>query len=104
MTDLCIATDRLNDAQSLLETALKQTPNNAVLMVNYANVLLKQQKFSESIRVLQRYTTIIQTIPTAGICYQKPTVAMAIRRKIWRLKPKSQHYEPTGTKPFSCIQ
>lgn len=56
MTDLYIATDRLNDAQSLLETALKQTPNNAVLMVNYANVLLKQQKFSESIRVLQRYT------------------------------------------------
>lgn len=56
MTDLYIATDRLNDAQSLLESALKQTPNNAVLMVNYANVLLKQQKFSESIRVLQRYT------------------------------------------------
>ncbi len=43
-------------AQSLLEKALKQTPNNSVLTIIYANVLLNQDKFTDAIRILQRYT------------------------------------------------
>jgi len=56
LSDLYIATERLEQAKTMLEQALKQTPNNPVLTINYANVLLKMDKFGDSVRVLQRYT------------------------------------------------
>lgn len=56
ISDLYIELKQADKAQSLLEKALKQTPNNSVLTINYANVLLKQDKFTDAIRILQRYT------------------------------------------------
>lgn len=40
----------------MLQKALKSKPNNAVLTINYANALMKQDKNAEAVRVLQRYT------------------------------------------------
>ncbi|OXX23206.1 hypothetical protein B9J88_00125 [Vibrio sp. V05_P4A8T149] len=56
MADLDIALNQAAKAQTLLEKALKQKPNNPTLTINYANSLLKQHKLSDAIRVLQRYT------------------------------------------------
>ncbi|MCG6283148.1 tetratricopeptide repeat protein, partial [Vibrio diabolicus] len=42
--------------QALLSAALKQKPNNAVLTINYANAMMKEEKYSDAIRILQRYT------------------------------------------------
>ncbi|PRQ62224.1 hypothetical protein BWR16_11355 [Vibrio sp. V01_P9A10T6] len=56
MADLDIALNQAAKAQTLLEKALKQKPNNPTLTINYANSLLKQDKLSDAIRVLQRYT------------------------------------------------
>ncbi|MGL4192641.1 MAG: beta-barrel assembly-enhancing protease [Vibrio sp.] len=56
ISDLYLDTQQATKAQSRLETALKQTPNNPVLTINYANVLLKQDKFADAIRILQRYS------------------------------------------------
>ncbi|MGF1695848.1 M48 family metallopeptidase [Vibrio kyushuensis] len=55
-SDLYIEKKQPEKAQAMLERALKSKPNNAVLTINYANVLLKQDKNTEAIRVLQRYT------------------------------------------------
>jgi predicted Zn-dependent protease len=56
MSDLYIAQDPANKAQSMLEKALQSAPNNAVLSINYANSLVKPDKNSEAVKVLQRYT------------------------------------------------
>ena len=40
----------------MLRNALKSKPNNSVLTINYANVLMKQDKNEDAVRVLQRYT------------------------------------------------
>lgn len=56
MSDLYIAQKKPELAQSMLEKAMAATPNNAVITINYANVLIKQEKNEEAIRVLQRYT------------------------------------------------
>jgi predicted Zn-dependent protease len=40
----------------MLEKALQSAPNNAVLTINYANSLVKQDKNSQAVKVLQRYT------------------------------------------------
>lgn len=56
MSDLLIDTDRLSAAQDLLNKALLQKPNNPVLVINYANVLIKAEQFPDAIRILQRYT------------------------------------------------
>jgi len=56
MSDLYIAQKHADKAESLLKQALKSAPNNAVITINYANALLKQEKNEEAVKVLQRYT------------------------------------------------
>nr|WP_162063282.1 M48 family metallopeptidase [Vibrio taketomensis] len=56
MTDLYIALKQPEKAVTLLEQALKSEPHNPVLTINYANSLLNEDKLSQAIRVLQRYT------------------------------------------------
>ncbi|MEH0762019.1 M48 family metallopeptidase [Vibrio sp. 16] len=56
MSDLYIAQKKPELAQSMLEKAMAATPNNAVITINYANVLIKRERNEEAIRVLQRYT------------------------------------------------
>lgn len=56
MSDLYIAQNQADKAEALLLKALKSAPNNAVISINYANSLVKQEKNAEAIKVLQRYT------------------------------------------------
>jgi predicted Zn-dependent protease len=56
MSDLHIAQDGAAQAQTMLEQALKSSPGNPVITINYANSLIKQDKNEDAIRVLQRYT------------------------------------------------
>lgn len=56
MSDLYIAQGKADKAEALLSKALLSAPNNAVLSINYANALLKQEKNAAAIKVLQRYT------------------------------------------------
>ncbi|MGY3570415.1 beta-barrel assembly-enhancing protease [Vibrio paucivorans] len=56
LSDLYIAKKEASTAQTMLEKALSSKPSNPVLTINYANVLLKQDKYEDAIRVLQRYT------------------------------------------------
>ena len=56
LSDLYIAQKQADKAQQMLEKAMKASPNNPVLTINYANVLIKLEKNQEALRVLQRYT------------------------------------------------
>lgn len=56
LSDLYIAQKQPEKATAMLDKALKSEPDNPVLMINYANSLLAQDKLSQAIRVLQRYT------------------------------------------------
>ncbi|GLT16698.1 putative beta-barrel assembly-enhancing protease [Vibrio zhanjiangensis] len=56
MTDLYLAKGEAPKAEAMLSNALKAKPNNSVLTINYANVLMKQDKNEEAVRILQRYT------------------------------------------------
>ncbi|OAJ94080.1 beta-barrel assembly-enhancing protease [Vibrio bivalvicida] len=56
MSDLYIAMKQPEKAEEMLKRSLKSAPNNAVLTINYANVLMEQDKNKEAIKVLQRYT------------------------------------------------
>ncbi|WP_194438681.1 beta-barrel assembly-enhancing protease [Vibrio fluminensis] len=56
LSDLYIAQKQPQKASAMLKKALGSEPDNPVLMINYANSLLAQDKYSEAIRVLQRYT------------------------------------------------
>lgn len=56
MSDLYVEKKQPEKAQAMLEKALKSKPANPVLTINYANVLMKQDKNAEAVRVLQRYT------------------------------------------------
>ncbi|MEH0666544.1 M48 family metallopeptidase [Vibrio scophthalmi] len=56
MSDLYIAQKTPEKAKTLLEQALKATPNNPVLTINYANVLMQMDKNQDASKVLQRYT------------------------------------------------
>ncbi|RJX71598.1 M48 family peptidase [Vibrio sinensis] len=56
LTDLYIAQNKADTALSMLTKAMKTNPNNAVLEINYANTLIKLEKYQEAIRALQRYT------------------------------------------------
>ena len=56
LADLYIALKQPEKASEMLSKALKSAPNNPVLMINYANTLLAQEKTEQSIRVLQRYS------------------------------------------------
>ncbi|WP_341661018.1 M48 family metallopeptidase [Vibrio sp.] len=56
MTDLYLAKNQAPKAEAMLKNALKSKPNNPVLTINYANVLMQQDKNEEAVRTLQRYT------------------------------------------------
>ncbi|NAW68336.1 beta-barrel assembly-enhancing protease, partial [Vibrio sp. V28_P6S34P95] len=56
MTDLLIETTRTKEAQQQLAQALQQKPNNRVLIINYANALIKEERYADTTRLLQRYT------------------------------------------------
>ncbi|MGL6258117.1 beta-barrel assembly-enhancing protease [Vibrio sp. WXL210] len=56
ISDLYIEKGEPKVAIDKLQRALKQTPRNNVLTINYANVLLKDQQYSDAARILQRYT------------------------------------------------
>ncbi|NOH72134.1 M48 family metallopeptidase [Vibrio pectenicida] len=56
MADLYLAKGQAPKAEIMLKNALKSKPNNSVLTINYANVLMRQDKNKEAVRVLQRYT------------------------------------------------
>ena len=56
LADLYIALKQPETAAVMLKQALKSAPSNPVLMINYANVLLSQDKIEQGVRVLQRYS------------------------------------------------
>ncbi|KGY12277.1 TPR repeat-containing protein [Vibrio tubiashii] len=56
MADTYLAMKQADKAEAMLSHALKEAPNNAVLTINYANVLMEQDKNEQAVRVLQRYT------------------------------------------------
>ncbi|MCE0494469.1 M48 family metalloprotease [Vibrio salinus] len=55
-SDLYIGLKKPMQSVSLLKTALQQSPDNNVIMVNYANALLEAKENNKAIKVLQRYT------------------------------------------------
>lgn len=56
LTDVYIHQNQPDKAEAMLVKALKASPNNAVVTINYANALIKLDKYEDAIRVLQRYT------------------------------------------------
>ncbi|MCL9782557.1 M48 family metalloprotease [Vibrio sp. S4M6] len=56
LSDTYLALKQADKAQKMLEKALKVKPNNKVITINYANVLIQEDKFEPAIRLLQRYT------------------------------------------------
>lgn len=56
LADLYIHQNQSGKAESMLVKALKASPNNGVITINYSNVLIKLERFEDAIRVLQRYT------------------------------------------------
>ncbi|WP_026027301.1 M48 family metalloprotease [Vibrio ordalii] len=93
MADLDIALNQAAKAQTLLEKALKQKPNNPTLTINYANSLLKQDKLSDAIRVLQRYThdnpndtNGWHLLSEANICIGNSQEDLAARAELLALK------------------
>ncbi|WP_153447499.1 beta-barrel assembly-enhancing protease [Vibrio algicola] len=55
-SDLYSKKKEYNTALNLLQKALQRKPNNAVLTINYANILMEAQRSKEAIPILQRYT------------------------------------------------
>ncbi|WP_394248046.1 M48 family metalloprotease [Vibrio profundi] len=56
LADLHIAQKQPEVAIKEMQSALTRKPNNPVLTINYANALLEDEQFEESVKVLQRYT------------------------------------------------
>ncbi len=56
LSDAYIALKQPEKAQALLEQSLRLKPNNAVLTINLANVHIRQEKYNEALKILQRYT------------------------------------------------
>ena len=56
LSDLYLAQDQMAKAETMLVNALKASPQNPVMTINYANVLIKQERNQDAVRVLQRYT------------------------------------------------
>ncbi|WP_200807705.1 beta-barrel assembly-enhancing protease [Vibrio mangrovi] len=55
-SDLYIAQGKAKQSVQLLAQALKQSPHNSVLTINYANALMKAKQYQDAIQVLQRYS------------------------------------------------
>ncbi|KFA97237.1 beta-barrel assembly-enhancing protease [Vibrio sp. ER1A] len=55
-SDLYIAQKQPEKAAELMKEVLTVKPNNPVITINYANALLKGEKYKDAIQVLQRYT------------------------------------------------
>ena len=56
ITDLDLYQEKYASAITRLEKALKQQPQNSVLMINYANALLENNQAQQAIKTLQQYT------------------------------------------------
>ncbi|MCY9846232.1 tetratricopeptide repeat protein [Vibrio caribbeanicus] len=56
ISDLYIESREASKATVLLEKALIISPSNPVLMINHANSLMKQHRYEEAVKILQRYT------------------------------------------------
>ncbi|UGA55527.1 beta-barrel assembly-enhancing protease [Vibrio sp. VB16] len=56
LSDLYIYQDNPKKSIQMLENALSKKPNNPVLMVNYANALIKSDENQKAVSVLQKYT------------------------------------------------
>ncbi|ANS84792.1 Putative beta-barrel assembly-enhancing protease [Vibrio scophthalmi] len=56
LADLYIGLNQPQKAVDMLSKALEAAPSNPVLMINYANTLLAQEKTEQAVRVLQRYS------------------------------------------------
>ncbi|WP_077334193.1 beta-barrel assembly-enhancing protease [Vibrio ruber] len=55
-SDLYIGQDKPKQAIQLLAQALKQSPHNSVLTINYANALMAAKQYQRAVQTLQRYT------------------------------------------------
>lgn len=56
LSDLFIYQGKPEKSVAMLENALSKKPSNPVLLINYANSLIKSEKYQKAITVLQRYT------------------------------------------------
>ncbi|NLS13192.1 M48 family metallopeptidase [Vibrio sp. SM6] len=56
LSDLYLGMNSLKKAQTLLSQALTRSPENPVLVINHANVLLESGQFEQAISQLQRFT------------------------------------------------
>ncbi len=56
LSDFYIGKKEFTKAKNMLEAALKNSPDNAVLTINLANVLVEEEQYQQAVRVLQRYT------------------------------------------------
>jgi predicted Zn-dependent protease len=56
LSDLYIDQGKPEKSVALLQQRLAESPNNAVLTINYANALMKAKQYRKAILVLQRYT------------------------------------------------
>ena len=56
ISDLYIESKEASKATALLEKALVISPSNPVLMINHANSLMKQHRYAEAVKILQRFT------------------------------------------------
>jgi predicted Zn-dependent protease len=56
LSDLYIYKKQPDKALKMLEAALDKKPNNPVLTINYANVLIKMSQYTKAVQVLQKYT------------------------------------------------
>lgn len=55
-SDLYINTKQYDKALDLLKKGLQRKPNNPVLTINYANVLMEANRSKEALTILQRFT------------------------------------------------
>lgn len=56
LSDLYIYQKQAEKSVSLLKNALSKKPNNAVLLINYANALIEGGNYPEAVSTLQKYT------------------------------------------------
>ncbi len=55
-SDLYIGQGKAKQSIQLLAQALKQSPHNSVLTINYANALMADKQYQRAVQTLQRYT------------------------------------------------
>lgn len=56
LSDLYLYKKEYDKGFTMLKRALDKKPNNPVLTINYANLMIESDKYAEATRLLQRYT------------------------------------------------